>query len=202
MKNTIVLALFFLLLGCWSAVGQTPARPRSENAMLILVDGLRWQEVFNGADSALMNKENGGVEDGAALKQTYWRDNLEARREVLSPFLWRVVAKQGQLFGNQDKKSIVRVTNGYHFSYPGYSEMIVGYSDTAINSNDKYPNPNVSVFEWLHQRQAFKGKIAAFGAWQVVPWIINRERCGFYVNGGVEPVTVGNISAEQALLNR
>ncbi len=202
MKNSILLALLFLLLGCWNAVGQTPAKPRTENVMLILVDGLRWQEVFTGADSALMNKENSGGENSVALKQAYWRDHLEARREVLMPFLWRVVAKQGQLFGNQNKGSFAKVTNGLHFSYPGYSEMIVGYADTAINSNDKRPNPNVSVFEWLHQKQRFKDKVAVFGAWQVVPWIIHRERCGFYVNGGIEPVTVGEISPEQALLNR
>ncbi|MGH7455468.1 MAG: alkaline phosphatase family protein, partial [bacterium] len=202
MKNTKIFTPLFLLVSCWNAVGQPHAKLHTENVFLILVDGLRWQEVFTGADSALMNKENGGVENSASLKQAYWRDNLEARREVLLPFLWLVVAKQGQLFGNQNKGSVAKVTNGFHFSYPGYSEMIVGYADTAINSNDKRPNPNVSVFEWLHKKPRFKGKVAAFGAWDVVSWIINYQRCGFYVNSGIDPVIVGKISAEQALLNR
>jgi hypothetical protein len=199
MKTPRILFLLFILL---ASEGTAEKKPRTENVILVLVDGLRWQEVFTGADSTLMNEKNGGVEKADALKQAYWRDTPEARREALLPFLWCTVSKHGQLYGNQDKGSIVKVTNTFHFSYPGYSEMIVGYADTAINSNQKRPNPNVSVFEWLNKKKNFKGKVAAFGAWDVVPWIINRERCGFYVNGGVEPVAFGKISAAQSLLNR
>jgi len=197
--KAIILVFLFVNL---NVLGQVRSKPRTENVFLILVDGLRWQEVFSGADSTMMNQANGGVADSVALKKAFWRDTPEARREALMPFLWNVVGQRGQLFGNQEKGSIVKVTNTFHFSYPGYSEMIVGYADSAINSNSKRPNPNISVFEWLHRKKDFKNKVAAFGAWQVVPWIINRERCGFYVNGGIEPVTVGKISAEQALLNR
>jgi hypothetical protein len=196
-QKILIMLLTFLV-----SAGIVEKKPQTQNVFLVLVDGLRWQEVFTGADTTMMNKINGSVEDSVALKKSYWRDTPEARREALLPFLWNTVGKQGQLFGNQNKGSIVKVTNTFHFSYPGYSEMIVGYADSAINSNNKFPNPNVSVFEWLHKKKSFQGKVAAFGAWEVVPWIINRGRCGFYVNGGVEPVTFGKISAEQALLNR
>jgi len=205
MKIQKVFLLFILLFGSWKMFGcanERSATTRTENVFLILVDGLRWQEVFSGADSTMMNKANGNVADSVALKKSYWRDTPEARREALLPFLWNVIGKHGQLYGNQEKGSVVKVTNTHHFSYPGYSEMIVGYADSAINSNKKFLNPNVSVFEWLHQKPRFKNKVAAFGAWDVVSWIINYERCGFYVNSGVEPVTVGKVSAEQALLNR
>ncbi len=199
MKIQKILVLLLIIL---VSAGTAEKKPHTENVILVLVDGLRWQEVFTGVDSILLNKENGGIEEVEALKKSYWRATPEARREALLPFLWSAVTRQGQLFGNQNKGSIVKVTNTFHFSYPGYSEMIVGYADTAINSNNKRPNPNVSVFEWLNKKERFQGNVAAFGAWDVVPWIINRERCGFYVNGGVEPVTFGKISAEQALLNR
>lgn len=205
MKIGKILSLFVFLLGILNLPGYTEKRVatvRTENVFLILVDGLRWQEVFTGADSTLMNKANGSVDDSVALKKAYWRDTPDARRVALMPFLWNVVSKQGQLYGNQEKGSVVKVTNNFHFSYPGYSEMIVGYADSAINSNKKFLNPNVSVFEWLHRKPAFKNKVAAFGAWDVVSWIINYERCGFYVNSGIDPVTAGKISAEQALLNR
>ncbi len=201
MKIFKTIMLVFIFVGL-NAHGQAPNKTRTENVFLILVDGLRWQEVFSGADSTMMNKAHGNVADSVTLKKKYWRDTPEARRAALMPFVWNVVAKQGQLYGNQEKGSIVKVTNTRHFSYPGYSEMIVGYADSAINSNNKFLNPNVSVFEWLHQKPRFKNKVAAFGAWDVVSWIINYERCGFYVNSGVEPVTVGKVSAEQALLNR
>lgn len=204
MKTKIFFSFFCALLmicGTNMPVVAQPGKTRTENVFLVLVDGLRWQEVFTGGDSALMNQEHGGVEDVEALEQAYWRDTAEARRAALMPFLWHVVAKHGQLWGNQNRNSVVKVANSFHFSYPGYSEMIVGYADTAINSNAKRPNHNVSVFEWLHQKPRFKNKVAVFGAWDVVAWIVNRERSGFYVNVGIEPVTHGKISAEQNLLN-
>jgi hypothetical protein len=34
-----------------------------------MTDGLRWQEVFSGAEAILMTKENGGVSDAEGLTQ-------------------------------------------------------------------------------------------------------------------------------------
>lgn len=203
MRLLAVLGLAALVAGIApSEARRSGPKRRGENVILVLMDGMRWQEVFGGADERLMDKESGGVGNAAALKKRYIRPTAEERRSTLMPFLWGTLAKQGQIFGNREKGSAARVTNTMHFSYPGYNEMITGYPDPRIDSNAKRPNQNVSVFEWLNQKPAFAGKVAAFGAWDVVPYIVNRERCGFYVNGGYEPVTVGKISPEQALLNR
>ncbi|MFN3649811.1 MAG: AP protein [Armatimonadota bacterium] len=172
------------------------------HAFLVLIDGLRWQEVFRGADETLLSKEAGGVGDPDALRREFWRPTAAERRQVLMPFLWSTVASRGQILGNRDRGSQARVTNGFHFSYPGYSEMIVGYQDPRIDSNDKRPNPNVTVFEWLHGKPGFRNRVAAFGMWDVVPYIVNQERAGFYVNAGWDPVTVGKLSEEQKLINR
>ncbi len=87
------------------ALAASAAEPATENVVLLMTDGLRWQEVFGGAEDALMTKENGGVKDVESLKKEYWRDTPEARREALMPFLWSVVAKQGQIYGNKLKGS-------------------------------------------------------------------------------------------------
>jgi hypothetical protein len=34
-----------------------------------MTDGLRWQEVFTGAEAALMDRTNGGVEHAADLRK-------------------------------------------------------------------------------------------------------------------------------------
>jgi hypothetical protein len=182
--------------------GQPGAGGKTENAVVVLVDGLRWQEVFRGAEDDLMTKDGGNVAHPEALKAQYWRDTPQARREVLLPFLWNVVARQGQVFGNQDRGCCMRVTNGHKFSYPGYSEMLVGFADPRIDSNDKKPNPNVTVLEWLNGRPRFHGRVAAFATWDTVAFILNRERCGFYINAGLEPVTEGPVSPSTALLNQ
>lgn len=197
------IGLAVLVVGGSPSEARRPSpKRRGQNVILVLMDGMRWQEVFQGADERLMDKESGGVSNPTELKKRYWRPTAEERRATLMPFLWDTLARQGQLYGNREKGSAARVANTMHFSYPGYSEMIVGYPDPRIDSNDKRPNPNVSVFEWLNRKPAFQSKVAAFGAWDVVPYIVNRERCGFYVNGAFEPVTVGKISPQQAMLNR
>ncbi len=174
---------------------------KTENVILIDTDGLRWQEVFSGADPALMNKENGGVANTNALAKAFWRETPEARREALMPFFWKVIAKQGQLYGNQNKGSVAHVTNDKWFSYPGRNEFLTGFANPAITSNAKIPNPTVTVLEWLHRKPKFKNTVAAFSAWDVVPFIINRERCGFPVMGGWEPVPDILNSPRMALLN-
>lgn len=170
--------------------------------ILLLIDGLRWQDVMRGADPTLMNKENGGVQDVNSLAKRFWREDPIERRAALMPFLWNVVARQGQVYGNRDVNSAMRVENTFHFSYPGYSEMIVGYADPRIDTNQPLPNPNVSVFEWLNTLNPYKNKVAVFGAWDVVRAIVNPVRSKLRVNVGVDPVDFGKKTATQELLNK
>jgi hypothetical protein len=175
---------------------------KTQNVILVMNDGLRWEEVFRGAEAMLVSAKPGGVNKPAALRQQFDRPTAEARREVLFPFLWKTMARQGQIFGNQDKASIVRVTNGHNFSYPGYAETLCGFADPRIRSNDKRDNPNRTVLEWLYRKPRFGGAVAAFGAWDRFPFIFNRERCGFLINAGFEPLLEGEITPELALLNK
>jgi hypothetical protein len=174
---------------------------KTENVILVTIDGLRWQEVFNGAEESLLTKENGGVHDVAATKQAFWRDTPQARREALMPFTWTVIAKDGQIFGNRAKESAVRVTNGLKFSYPGYNELLTGAPDPRVDSNDKKPNPNVSVLEWLNGEKGFRDRIAAYCSWDCFPFILNVERSKLFVNAGSMPVRGGVLTDRQKLLN-
>ncbi len=157
------------------------AGPKTKNVFLLTTDGLRWQEVFSGAEYALTDKENGGVAKTNEFRAEFWRDTPEARRAALLPFIWGKVAKDGQLWGNQTKGSLVRVTNGRNFSYPGYSEFLTGVTDARIDSNDPKPNPNTNVFQWLQTRPAYHGKVGAAVSWGVIPWVLNADVAGFPV---------------------
>ncbi len=163
-----------IALLCLALTGHAAAL-KTENVFLIISDGFRWQEVFTGAEEALMTAEN-GVKDRPALRARYWRETPEGRRQALLPFIWTEIALHGQLLGNQSKGSVVVVTNGKKFSYPGYNEIITGAPDPRIDSNGKHPNPNVSVFEWLNARAEFRGKVDILGTWDVFPYIFNIAR--------------------------
>ncbi len=165
-----------------------PAAQETENVVLLTLDGLRWQEVFAGADEALLTEEAGGVDDVDALREEFWRPAPEQRRSVLMPFLWNIIVPSGQLFGNAWRGSEVRVTNGRNFSYPGYQEILGGFPDDRIDSNDKRLNPNPNVLEWIAAQPGFEGRVAAFASWDVFPFILNEPRAGIPVNAGWEPI--------------
>src|SRR5215510_1913001 len=93
---------------------------KTRNVILVIADGVRWQEVFEGADPTLLNGDAGGSWTSTEeLRRKYWNDDPLIRRRLLFPFLWETVATRGQLFGNQRQGSIARVTNPRWFSYPG-----------------------------------------------------------------------------------
>lgn len=177
-----------LVLIAFTAIAQR----KTENVILITLDGYRWQELFNGAEQRLMTREFLAT-DSAALANEFWMDTPEKRREKLMPFTWSVIAKQGQIYGNRAYNNFANVTNQQWFSYPGYSEILCGFADDQrINSNDKSENPNTNVLEYLQKQPALAGKVAAFSSWDAFPYIINTGRSKVPVNAGIVTATKPN----------
>jgi hypothetical protein len=186
-------------LGCEAQSSQ--AQLKTRNVVLIVSDGLRWQEVFTGADPSLLNEHGGIWADPDKLRREFWNDDTTERRKMLLPFLWNVVAKQGQVFGNQNKGSIARVTNGMAFSYPGYNEMLSGRPDPRIDSNEFGPNPNTTVFEWMNRFPEFHGKVAVYATWDVFKNIFNEPRSQLAMQVGWDLPEKGELTDRQELLN-
>jgi hypothetical protein len=208
LAGKLVVSTVLLLLTTATVTGQNrgtsqvPTADKTRNLVLIVADGLRWQEIFAGADASLLNDKDGGMWDKPEdLRKEFWREDVNERRNALFPFLWGTVAKQGQIFGNQNKGSIARVTNALAFSYPGYNEMLTGFPDARIDSNEFGPNPNVTVFEWLNRSPEFHGKVAVFGTWKTFKDIFNQQRSQLPMQAGWDPPYRGSTDARQALLN-
>jgi type I phosphodiesterase/nucleotide pyrophosphatase len=170
------------------------------NVILVVSDGLRWQEVFRGADSTILFGDSRALGDQAeATRRKYWRSTVAQRREALMPFLWSTLARDGQLLGNRDLDSRVAVTNEMKFSYPGYNEMLTGRPDPRIDNNEFGPNPNVTVFERLNRWGAFRGRVAAFGTWDTFRDIFNVNRSGIDVQTfGAKP---NDVIVQRAVLS-
>lgn len=191
---TALLFIFLAVSAC--------AQHKTENVFVITFDGLRWQELYTGADKSLIGDKK-YVDNTEELSELFWKDTPKERRETLMPFFWNTLAKEGQLLGNRTLGSMADCTNNMWFSYPGYNEILTGKADDErINSNAKIQNPNETILEFANKQAGFEGKVAAFGSWDVFPYIINEERSGVPVNAGFEKSTDASLSDREVFLNR
>ena len=114
-----------LLMTLLTAFTQLPAQAKPEtNVVLITLDGVRWQEIFNGTDPILS------------------REHLNARQ--LLPNLYDLFVDQGIAIG---QKSPIVASGPNHISLPGYLEITRGHPSTDCQSNDCYPVIDQSIFD-------------------------------------------------------
>lgn len=174
-----IILFFAISISAIACFGQTP---KTKNLIIVTLDGMRWQEVFRGADSAMISSKY--TEDKDEVRKKYWRPSLDERRKLLFPFLWNTIAKQGQIYGNRDLGNKEEVANPYHFSYPGYNEIFTGFPDKRMNTNDAIANPNMNVLEFLNKQKGFDGKVVTFASWERFPQILNSSRSKLPVYSG------------------
>ncbi|MBS1529625.1 MAG: alkaline phosphatase family protein [Bacteroidetes bacterium] len=173
----------FLLLSALAYFTQLQAQThKTQNVVIVTLDGFRWQELYRGADSALLASKY--TDDKAGVKKRYWAAAPEERRKLLMPFFWSAIASNGQLYGDRDAGNNDEVANKYHFSYPGYSEIFTGFPDERMNTNSPVLNPNTNVLEYLDKQKGYENKVAVFASWEVFPAIFNVGRSGLKVNAG------------------
>lgn len=161
---------------------------KTENLVVITIDGLRWKEIFGGADSLLINN-TAYTEDTEMQKLMFWDGSPEARRKKLMPFLWNVLAVKGQVLGNRDFDNKVDVANPYRISYAGYNELFTGNPDWLIFNNNKKLNGNKNIFEKLNGMDAYHNQVALFSSWNVFPYILRQTKNSFFMNSSYEPIT-------------
>ncbi len=185
-----------VLLMTFPAFGQ-----KAENIIIITTDGFRWQDAFMGMDSAIASDPAYNQGDSTGIFKKYWSPNPDARRRKLLPFLWSTVGTHGQVYGNRKYNNKVSNANPYWFSYPGYNEIFTGYPDTAVNSNSYPPNPHTTLLEFLNGRPEYKGKVAAFGAWDAFDRILNEGRSRMPVYSAFDKLGNDNPTAAEKLIS-
>jgi hypothetical protein len=170
---------------------QSAERLKTENVLLITLDGVRPEEMFAGLDLEVL-REHSKKEplEETDLYKKYWAPSPEERREKLFPFFWGVLMKDhGSILGNPAKQSMVELKNRHRFSYPGYSEILTGQAkDQIIKSNDKIQNPTPTFLEFLKEKKNLnQNQVAAFASWDTMKFIVESEAGAIASNAGFEP---------------
>jgi hypothetical protein len=195
MKSLVTFAI------CFAAIqSKAQSDQPSPNIFIITTDGFRWQEIFNGADPLIINNP-AFVKDTALLKDMYWDDDVNERRKMLMPFVWKTLLKKGSLYGNRNYENKVTMSNAYRFSYAGYNEILTGYADPAIITNSKKWNNNETLLEFLNKQPEYKNKVAAFTSWNLFEYILNKKQGTFYLNSGYQSISNDTLTATELLVN-
>jgi hypothetical protein len=175
-----------LLLSIVTSFSQTR---KTENLIIVGWDGVRWQEIFTGVDSAVMN-DHAFTKRSAAMRAEFWDNDPTIRRKKLLPFFWGTLGQQGQLYGNRTLGNRVDVANRWHVTNAGFTETLIGFADSAINGNHSVPDKNTNVLEFINNQQAYKGKVAIFATSRLYDNILNVKRSGLMINCDSEEVAL------------
>jgi hypothetical protein len=191
--RSICAPLLFFVLCSYTTFAQ-----KTENLVVVVLDGMRWQEVFAGADSALINNPL-FTKNKNRVQSRFWDNDFKTRREKLFPFLWKTVGANGQMYGNRYLQNFVNVSNPFQFTYPGFSEMLTGYADPAINSNRLVVSKSQNVLEFINKQKGFESKVALFATSDLFPFLMDRKNSKVYINSDSDSLAFN--SKEFKLLN-
>ena len=165
----------------------TVSAQKTENLIIIGWDGVRWQEVFTGVDSSIMNNHS-YTRRSAEMRAGMWDNDPMVRRKKLFPFFWDSIGTKGQLYGNRTLGNKVDVANRWHVTNAGFTETLIGFADSAINGNHSVPEKNTNVLGFISSQPAYKGKVAVFATSKLYDNILNVNRGGLIINCDSEEV--------------
>jgi hypothetical protein len=103
------------------------------------------------------------------------------------------------LYGNRWLQSNVNVHNPYQLTYPGFSEMLTGYVNPEITSNQLVINKSNNVLEMINREKGFEGKVALFATSDLFPFLMDKKNSKVYVNADSDSLLPD--SPESRLLN-
>ena len=174
---------------------------KTKNIVVILIDGYRWEELFKGAEFDLLANARYNPHDSLERMKKYWSEDLNERRTKLMPFTWNYISKHGQLYGNRDLGNNVNVKNPYWFSYPGRAEMLSGFVDTAINTNEYPDNPNPNVLEFINSKKDYHAKVVTFACWDATGRCLHADKSGMLINIPWQDITGSNLTDAEKMAN-
>lgn len=151
--------------------------PSAESVVLVTIDGVRWQEIFEGASPDLA--------DAAALP----RGEARSPREI-TPHLHRLFFDEGVVIGDPHRGEGFFASGPTYVSLPGYVEMMTG-AVSGCRDNDCEPR-----MSWTLPREAAKPGSSSEGAAVFSSW----ERVARAVPHGVHSILLraGRDPEEQA----
>jgi hypothetical protein len=156
------------------------AEERAESAVvLVVLDGVRWQEVFGGADRALANDRG--------MNPLAW-----ASPRKLMPNLQRLLDTRAIALGGPGRGAAITATGPQFISMPGYLEIFAGHPDPACDSNDCVrPVARTVIDDVLESSGA--DDVAVVSSWPSIARAASADPTRLVVSAGRKRVERGDV---------
>ena len=170
---------FFLFVGLLTL--QANAKPAQPNVILLMLDGVRWQEVFHGSDPLI-------------------------DAEVSEPSLFKFLLSQPNgsffLFGDRLKGSDCTISNKRMISLPAYQSIMAGKTTDCTSNSCGRIQLETMQERILHDLKLKKTDVATFASWDKIPYAVEKSEGSTFVNAGNQEVSEGEVDATTEALNK
>jgi hypothetical protein len=144
---------------------------RAESAVvLVVLDGVRWQDVFSGADRALVH-----ARDSDAVA---WENPRS-----LMPNLYRSIDRNGVALGAPGRGAEVAVGGAALVSLPGYLELFAGRPDPRCRSNECRRPPARTIADDVADSSG-AADVAIVSSWSTIARASSSDPSRFVVSAG------------------
>jgi hypothetical protein len=150
--------------------GAAPRLPAPSRVVLVTLDGVRWEDVFES-----------GLESGHGSER-------ERGSETQMPNLQRFVRERGVALGGPGCEHDMRASGPNFVSLPGYLEMFTGKA-TACTHNGCPPVQTNTVVDDARAVANRPGDIAVFASWSTYAYAVAHDRRSIVLSAGARSPT-------------
>jgi hypothetical protein len=143
------------LLTVTAAASPAPGGTSTRSVVLVVLDGVRWQEVFLGMDRTQLRRIGAPVAEALSAEQ-------------LLPNLYRHVIARGFALGAPDHGAPVSASGPYFVSMPGYREIFSGAPDGTCTNNACPRIDRLTVVDQVRAASPRDEDAAVIASWDVL----------------------------------
>jgi hypothetical protein len=144
------------------------ARRDSAPVVLVVLDGVRWQEVFRGIDA---NLARGHAEPVVGPR-------------TLLPHLYAAIDERGAVIGAPGRGRTIAATGPNFISMPGYTEIFQGRPPEHCQNNDCPPPDMPTLVDEVRGAVASDADVAVFASWPGIGRVAAKTRSGIVLSAG------------------
>ncbi|MCS6900538.1 MAG: alkaline phosphatase family protein [Polyangiaceae bacterium] len=128
--------------------------PQTRSVVLVVLDGVRWQEIFLGTDRAQLRKIGASSTDALSAEQ-------------LLPNLYRLISR-GFALGAPGHGAPISASGPYFISMPGYREIFSGEPDSTCTSNTCPRIDRLTIVDRIRAASGRDEDAAVIASWDVL----------------------------------